>query len=100
MSNCQLVHKENVKKDILFLDCGPLGHHHVVDRNCFHVLRAGMALKAQISSSKIDFGSKFVKNNQKFDFTIFVWCRIFKFCFWCFFGFGEKIEKHKKLKKT
>ena len=61
-SNGPPVYGKNCKMVSPLLDFGPLWHRHIVDSPNFDVLVSRKALKARISSSKINFGSNFVKN--------------------------------------
>ena len=82
-------YRKNVKMVSMFFDFGPPWRRHVVNSKIFDVLRAGMALKAQISSSKIDFGSKFCQKHFFDIFSIFWFSKNFVFEFFQFCHFSD-----------
>ena len=79
-SNGPSGYRKNVKMVSMFFDFGPPWRRHVVNSKIFDVLRAGMALKAQISSSKIYFSSKFCQKHFFWNFDIFSIFWFFAFC--------------------
>ena len=76
--------QKNVKMVSMFLKFVSSVPRHFVDSPNFNVLVSRKALKAQISCSKIDFGSKF---RQKHFFDIFSIFRFFNFLNFFFFLF-------------
>ena len=86
--------KENCKTIPPFLDFGPLWHHHIVDSPNFDVLVSPKALKAQMSSSKINFGSKICEKCNPKHFRI---SKISHAFLHPFFGFLDIFEIHWKM---
>ena len=92
-SNGPSGYRKMAKKVIVFWRFRPLWHRHIADSPNFNVLVCWKALKAQISSSKNNFASKFRQKHflTYFQFLFFhllifmifhilTFCRFYNFC--------------------
>ena len=88
-------YEKNCKTACPFSDLGPLWHRHIVDSPNFDVLMSRKALKARISSPKINFGSKFCQKCNSDNFGIFKNLYQIFYAFLFFSHFSDFAQKWK-----